>query len=96
MRITEIRLYLKPGPLLKAVASITLEDCFVVHGVKVVAGRDGHLFVAMPTRMRRDRVFQDVAHPITPAFRKLLEETVIGEYHRVLQGRARGHPAETP
>ena len=83
MEITEIRVTPRDDGKLKAFASITLEDCFVIRGLKIIEGQ-GRLFVAMPSRKRDDGTFQDVAHPITPEFRKDLEQLVLGEYNRLL------------
>lgn len=85
MRITEIRVTPRSGGSFKGIASITLEDCFVIRGLKIIEERSGRLFVAMPCRRKRDGSFQDVAHPITPAFRKQLELAVLGKYNRVLE-----------
>ena len=84
MEITEIRVAPREDGKLKGFASVTLENCFVVRGLKIIEGQ-GRLFVAMPSRKRDDGTFQDVAHPITPEFRDELEQAVIGEYNRVLE-----------
>jgi stage V sporulation protein G len=83
MEITEIRVTARDDGKLKAFASITLEDCFVIRGLKIIEGQ-GRLFVAMPSRKRDDGTFQDVAHPITADFRKELEQLILGEYNRTL------------
>jgi len=80
MEITEVRI--KPvsseGRLL-AFASITIDDCFAVHNLKVIDGRDG-LFVAMPSRRLLDGSHKDIAHPVNNTTRKSIEETVLKEY----------------
>jgi stage V sporulation protein G len=53
MRITEVRVSLRDDAKLKAFASITLDDCFVIRGLKIIEGKDG-TFVAMPSRRRKD------------------------------------------
>ncbi len=85
MRITEVRVTLKHDPRLLGYASITFDDCFVVRSLKIIQGQDGKLFVAMPSRRKKNGEFQDIAHPINQDFRKTLEDTVLGEYNAVLQ-----------
>lgn len=83
MKITDVRLrFVKPGEdelKLKAYADITLEESFVVHGLKVIDGQKG-MFVAMPSRKMPDGEYKDVAHPITPELRKEITDTVIAKY----------------
>jgi stage V sporulation protein G len=85
MNITEVRVALRDDSdlRLKAFASITLDDAFVVRGIKIIEGQNG-MFVAMPSRKRKDGDFQDVAHPITSEAREELERVVLAEYQRVL------------
>lgn len=64
---------------LKAYASVTFDDCFVVHNIKVIEGKSG-LFVAMPSRKSADGDYIDVAHPISPGFRTELQDAVLAEY----------------
>jgi stage V sporulation protein G len=85
MRITEVRVTLKHDPRLLGYASITLEDCFVVRSLKIIQGQDGRIFVAMPSRRKKNGEYQDIAHPINHAFRKTLEDTVLDKYNPVLQ-----------
>jgi stage V sporulation protein G len=82
--ITEVRIRLhkgaKRGDILKAFATITLNNCFVVHNLKVIHGEDRGLFVSMPADRKGGR-YQDIAHPITKDFRQEMEDTVIDAYH---------------
>ena len=80
MEITEIRIALRDDEKLKAFVSVTFDNEFVVRGMKIIEGKEGHLFVAMPSRKRPDGTYQDVAHPITNEFRDFLEEQVIEKY----------------
>jgi len=84
MKITEVRVSPRDDGKLKAFASITLDNCFVVRGLKIIEGQD-RLFVAMPSRRRSDGTFQDVCHPITNQFRSDLEQLVLNEYTRSLE-----------
>ncbi len=81
MEITEVRLTLRDEERLKAFVSITFDDAFVVRGLKVIDGNTG-LFVAMPSRRRKDGEFRDIAHPINNATRQMIEDAVMGEYTR--------------
>jgi len=83
MEITEVRLTLRSEDRLKAFVSITFDDAFVVRGLKVIEGNTG-LFVAMPSRRRKDGEFRDIAHPINNEARHMIEDAVFGEYRRQL------------
>ena len=79
MEITEIRISLRDDNKLKAFASITLDNCFVIRGLKIIEGAKG-VFVAMPSRKRPDGTYQDVAHPINNSTRDWMEEQIIKAY----------------
>jgi stage V sporulation protein G len=79
MEITEIRIALRDDNKLKAFASITIDNCFVVRGLKIIEGAKG-LFVAMPSRKRPDGTYQDIAHPINNETRDWMEEKIISKY----------------
>ena len=83
VEITEVRVSLRNDDKLKAFVSITLNDSFVVRGLKIIRGNSG-LFVAMPSRKRPDGQHQDLAHPINDQTRKYLTGTVLEEYEREL------------
>jgi len=84
IEITEVRVSLRNDDKLKAFVSITLNDSFVIRGLKVIRGNTG-LFVAMPSRKRPDGQHQDLAHPINDQTRKYLTERVMTEYERELR-----------
>ncbi len=80
MRITDVRVRkVETDSRLRAVASITIDDCFAVHELRIIEGKEG-LFVAMPSRQTNDGSFRDIAHPINVETRKLIEEAVIAKY----------------
>ena len=79
MDITEVRISLRDDQKLKAFVSITLDDCFVIRGLKIIEGAGG-MFVAMPSRKRKDGDYQDVAHPINNETRQWLEEKILHAY----------------
>jgi stage V sporulation protein G len=83
IEITEVRVSIRNDDKLKAFVSITLNDSFVIRGLKIIKGNTG-LFVAMPSRKRPDGQHQDLAHPINDATRKYLTEIVMAEYQREL------------
>lgn len=69
---------------MKAVVSVTFDDSFVVHDIKVIEGQD-KLFTAMPSRKTQDGEFKDIAHPINRDMRVRLEEAILAEYRNVLE-----------
>ena len=81
IKITEVRVSLRNDEKLKAFVSITLDDAFVIRGLKIIRGNSG-LFVAMPSRKRPDGNHQDLAHPINDETRKYLTRVVMEEYER--------------
>jgi stage V sporulation protein G len=81
--ITEVRITLRNEEKLKAFASITFDDCFVVRGLKVINGSQGY-FVSMPSRKRKDGSYQDVAHPINNDMRKRIEDKVLDAFENEL------------
>ena len=81
MNITDVRVrkVAKEGKM-KAVVSITIDDEFVIHDIKVVEGEKG-LFIAMPSRKLANGEYSDVAHPINSETRKMFEDAIIEEYN---------------
>ncbi len=84
IEITEVRVSLRNDEKLKAFVSITLNDSFVIRGLKIIHGNNG-LFVAMPSRKRPDGQHQDLAHPINDETRKYLTRVVMAEYENELR-----------
>lgn len=80
MQITDIRIRKveKEGKM-KAVVSITIDDEFVVHDIKVIEGEKG-LFIAMPSRKANDGEYRDIAHPINSATRENIQNTILEKY----------------
>ena len=84
LEITEIKVKtIQDGNKMKAVASVTFDNVFVVHDIKVIEGTS-KLFVAMPSRKTPDGKFKDIAHPITSEMRAFLEEKIIEKYQEVI------------
>ena len=69
---------------MKAVVSVTFDNAFVVHDIKVIEGQD-KLFTAMPSRKTQDGEFKDIAHPINRETRVMIEEAILDEYRNVLE-----------
>jgi stage V sporulation protein G len=87
--ITEVRIRVSDSgreDILKAYASITLNECLAVHNLKIIHGNRG-LFVSMPARRNKAGGFSDIVHPINQEFRDYIESVVIAAYWREL-----GHP----
>ncbi len=84
MRVTDVRVRkVLPEGKMKAIVSVTLDDSFVIHDIKVVEGQKG-LFVAMPSRKTPDGEFRDIAHPITPAAREIIQSAVLQAYSQAI------------
>ena len=84
MTITDVwvRKVEKEGKL-KAIVSITLDNEFVVHDIKVIEGEKG-LFIAMPSKKSADGEFRDIAHPINSATREMIQSTILDRYQKSL------------
>lgn len=84
MTITDVwvRKVAKEGKL-KAIVSITIDNEFVVHDIKVIEGEKG-LFIAMPRKKAADGEYRDVAHPINSATREMIQTRILNQYERIL------------
>lgn len=84
MMITDVRMrkIAKEGKM-KAIVSVTFDNQFVVHDIKVIDGLNG-LFVAMPSRRMGDGDFRDIAHPINSETREKIQEAIFEEYEKSL------------
>ena len=84
MQITDVRArkITKEGKI-KAVVSITLDDEFVVHDIKVIEGEKG-LFIAMPSKKATDGEYRDIAHPINSSTRENLQRVILKSYEKAL------------
>ncbi len=84
MQITDVKIRkLMSEGRLRSVVSVTIDDMIAVHDIKVVQG-DERLFVAMPSRKDENGIFRDTVHPISPAARQLIEESILDAYERQL------------
>jgi len=82
MDITDIRIRRVNGEgKLKAYVTVTFDECFVIHNVKVIEGKTG-VFIAMPSRKTKTGEYKDIAHPISPDFRLLMQNAIVEAYDR--------------
>ena len=85
MKITDVRVrkMTKDGKM-KAIVSITIDDQFVVHDIKVIDGERG-LFIAMPSRKASDGEYKDIAHPINTETRTSIQNLILEAYEKALE-----------
>ena len=85
MKVSDIRIKImeKEDSKLKAFASITIDECFVVHDIKVIDGEKG-FFISMPSKVSPDGKHKDIVHPIKTETRKELEAQIIEAYNQAL------------
>lgn len=85
MQITDVRVRkITKGGKMKAVVSITLDNEFVVHDIKVIEGDKG-LFIAMPSKKAADGEYRDIAHPINSATRENIQRIILERYETALE-----------
>ena len=84
MRITDVRVRkMTQDSKMKAIVSITIDDVFVVHDIKVIEGEKG-LFIAMPSKKATDGEYRDIAHPINSDTRESIQKTILDSYEKAL------------
>lgn len=84
MNITDVRVRkVNDEGKMKAVVSITFDDEFVVHDIKIIEGQNG-LFIAMPSRKMGEGDFRDIAHPLVSETRNKIKEAIFEEYNKIL------------
>ena len=81
MKITDVKVFPVDEDKLKAYATITFDNCFIVRDLKVISGNKGY-FIAMPSKKRKDGTFRDVAHPLNSETRKMIEDSVLEVYEK--------------
>ena len=85
MQITDVRVRkVAKEEKLKAVVSITIDDEFVVHDIKVIEGEKG-LFIAMPSKKALDGEYRDIAHPINSGTRERIQSTILEKYSQSIE-----------
>ncbi len=97
MKITEVKVYPVNEERLKAYVTITIDDAFVVRDLKIIKGNEG-LFVAMPSKKRKDGQFKDIAHPLNQETRAMIEDLIFEAYEKEVRsmgealGQIKGRP----
>ena len=82
MEITEVKVFpVQNDERLKAYATIIFDNCFIVRDLKIIMGNSG-LFVAMPSKKRKDGTYRDTAHPLNNEMRSMIEQAVLSEYEK--------------
>src|ERR1700761_3934844 len=84
MQITEVKVFPVNEDRLKAYVSITIDNCFVIRDLKIIEGTSG-LFVAMPSKKRKDGQFKDIAHPLNQETRQMIENAVFDAYENEIK-----------
>ena len=84
MNISDIRVRMvkKDDNKLKAVASMTIDECFVVHDIKIIEGNQGY-FIAMPSRKTLDGEYKDIVHPLNTETREQIRAAILAEFEKV-------------
>ena len=82
--VTEVRVFPVQEERLKAYVAIPFDHCFVVRNLKIIDGNNG-LFVAMPSKKRKDGTYRDTAHPLNNKTRQIIESIVLAEYDKEIQ-----------
>lgn len=91
MNITDVRVRkVNDEGKMKAVVSITFDEEFVVHDIKVIEGQNG-LFIAMPSRKMGEGDFRDIAHPLRSETRNRIKEAIFAEYEKILENASSTH-----
>ncbi len=84
MQVTDVRIRkITNEGRMKAIVSVTFDNCFVVHDIKIIEGQNG-LFIAMPSRKTPEGEFKDIAHPINQETRDMVQKAVIEKYEAVI------------
>ena len=90
MNITDVRIRkIATEGKMKAIVSITFENEFVIHDIKVIEGQNG-LFIAMPSRKTPDGEFKDIAHPINSETREKIQRAILDEYEKAKNSELQG------
>ena len=84
MDITEVKVFPVNEDRLKAYVTITIDNCFVIRDLKIINGNNG-LFVAMPSKKRKDGQFKDIAHPLNNETREMIENRIFESYEAELK-----------
>lgn len=81
----KIRMVKNNSSRLKAVASMIIDGCFVVHDIKILEGNTEGYFLAMPTRKTAEGEYKDIAHPLDSSTRQLICDKILDEFYKLLE-----------
>ncbi|MEA4833224.1 putative septation protein SpoVG [bioreactor metagenome] len=95
MKTTDIKIRktFDEGPM-RAVVSMTFDDCFAVHDIKVIYANEKY-FIVMPSRKNADGTYRDIAHPINGEFRQQLEKEVLDKYFEIISEKETSESDQT-
>ena len=84
MKISDVRIRIVKSETskIKASASITIDECFVIHDIKIIEGNEGY-FIAMPSRKTPDGEFKDIVHPLNTETREMIKDVVLKEFNNL-------------
>ena len=84
MKITSVnvRKIEKENSRIRGIASVVLDECFAVHGIRIIEG-DAGLFIAMPSRKSNSDEYHDIAHPITQECRQMFQDAIVESYNNL-------------
>ena len=92
MQITEVKVFPVNEERLKAYVTIVIDNCFVIRDLKIIKGNSG-LFVAMPSKKRKDGSYKDIAHPLNQDTRTEMEELILKTYLDTIKAKPSGTSA---
>ena len=94
MRITDVRIHqVNETGKMKAIASVTFDDEFVVHDIKIIDGQNG-MFIAMPSRKIAEGDYRDIAHPLSSETRARMRDAIFEEYNKKLAELSQMDPSD--
>jgi stage V sporulation protein G len=96
MEISEVRINLNKGGKVKAFAQVVFDGCFLLGDIRVLEGKEGTVYVQMPSRRLRNGSFRDIAHPLNGETRKRLDDAILSEYERTIAERGAGGDGSGP
>jgi stage V sporulation protein G len=88
MKITEVRIRRTKKASVKAYATISLDNCFLVRNIKVIKGLTG-VFISFPSKKQSDGTYRNIAFPANAETRRVIEQAVLAEYQKVVAGSER-------
>lgn len=83
MKVTDVKIVPVNEDRLKGYVTVTIDDCFVIRDIKIIKGHEG-LFVAMPSKKKKDGTYRDIAHPVNQETREIFEKQIFDAYEKML------------